>query len=236
MVYTPPGMRSTKPRLDPMLVSFSGIDGCGKSTQIERLSALLEEAGLDPVRLWSRGGYTTGMLALKRLARRVAGRKLPPAGRNEERAQAMQRTWVAQIWLTLAMLDLIRVYGGQLRWWKLRGRPVLADRYLWDTLVDFKMQFSGIDVESKLLWRVLERLAARPRRAIFLHLDPSVAEVRSVQKGDPWLEPLSERERRRRFYEEQVARGRFDVVDAAEAPDAVAAAIRALLAIDSWRA
>lgn len=196
------------------LFAFSGLDGCGKSTQMEGLTNALKSEGLSPVRLWSRGGYTEGMLLLKRAARRAAGSRLPAPGPSKKREQALAKPWVAKVWLTLSMLDLIRLYGIRVRLWQWQGRPVICDRYLWDTLVDFAMAHPHIPVESNLLWRILVRTAPNPDRAFFLELDPETAEARALAKGDPFPEPLDARTRREALYRRLLERGLFDIVDA----------------------
>ncbi len=208
-------------------LTFSGIDGCGKSTQVERLIERYEAMGLKPVRVWSRVGYTWGVTRLKELARLVARGKLPEAGESKERTEALSRRWVAELWVTVAILDLYRLYGAQMRWWRFRGRPVLCDRYLWDALIDFKMAFPQVDVESKLLWRVLKQVASAPDRQFLLDIDPVTGQKRGVAKNDPWTEPMETRRRREALYRELIADGVFEVLDGGRPADEVFAAIEA---------
>lgn len=212
-----------------MLITFSGMDGCGKSTQIDRLDAELSGGGRRPVRLWSRGGYTDGMLLLKRVMRRIGKQKLPKPGESTERTEAFGNPRVARLWLLLSILDLIRVYGLQIRLWETLGRPVLCDRYLRDTLVDFQMKFPEVDVRALPEWRLLERLAARPNLEVFLDLTPDDSETRSVEKNDPWPEPLEARRRRHRLYQALIVEGHFTVIDATLSINSVTRAITGAL-------
>jgi thymidylate kinase len=210
-------------------VTFSGIDGCGKSTQIDQLVERYEREGKRPVRLWSRGGYTEGMLLAKKVARRLMGKQLAKPGHSDQRKKAFGNPLTARLWLTAAIVDLIRVYGINIRVWQLMGRPVVCDRYLWDTLVDFQMLFDGIDVERMTLWRLLSFVASAPDEAFLLDLSPEVAEVRALAKGDPWPEPLAARQDRQKRYERLKERGIFTVVDAsATLPDVSDAVTRVL--------
>ena len=52
-----------------MLIEFSGLDCAGKSTQIDLLKKDLENGGLVVKVVWSRGGYTPGIMWLKNLVR-----------------------------------------------------------------------------------------------------------------------------------------------------------------------
>ncbi len=209
----------------PPLVTFSGLDGCGKTTQLDLLEAALRADGYRVRRVWSRGGYTEGVLWLKATARRLLGRRAPSPGPSAARSQALGRPWVRDVWLTVALLDLMRLYGVELRVAALRGDAVLCDRYLWDSLVDFEVNFPGSRVSERLLWRVLVAVSRRPDAAFFLEVDPAEGERRSLAKGDPFPEPLDARRRRRAEYER--LKDHFEVLDASRSREALHAAVRA---------
>src|SRR5437870_7216172 len=118
------------------LIAFSGLDGAGKSTQIELLRERLCARGLDTTVVWVRGGYTPIFSRLKRLARRAGGRHVPPPGPGERRSEALGRPWLRRAWLVAALLDLAWLLAVRVRVLRGRGRIVLCDRYLVDTLID----------------------------------------------------------------------------------------------------
>jgi dTMP kinase len=220
-----------------LLVTFSGLDGAGKSTQIERVLAELRAQGLNPVYLWTRGGYTPVFSALKTLMRRATrGRMLPQAGPSEERSRALGRPAVRRAWLTLAILDLLWVFGLQVRWWQARGRPVVCDRYLWDTWIDFCLSFPGEDVERWRLWQTLVRLTPRPDAA-FLIVLPVDESVRRLQlKREPYPTPPEVLVKRLARYEQLAAGSKASgwaqwlVLDGLRPADEQAMEIRACLA------
>ncbi len=172
-----------------LLVTFSGLDGAGKTTQIELLRSRLEREGRPTRYLWSRGGYTPGFEALKAFARRLLKRKLPPPGDNPDRTRALESGGVRRVWLLIALLDLILLYGVAVRWWRWRGEVVVCDRYLWDTLVDFRQNFPGDAVERSFLWRTLTRVAPRPDLAVLLVVPTDVSVRRAEEKDDPFPAP-----------------------------------------------
>jgi len=172
-----------------LLITFSGLDGAGKSTQIDLLMDRLRAGGHDPVYLWTRGGYTALFERLKSLLRRLPGRAMPPAGPNPARAQAFRKGWVRRAWLVLALLELIWVYGLQIRWWQVRGRDVVCDRYLWDTLIDFRLNYSEERVESWWLWFILARVAPQPDVAFLMLVPVEESVQRSDLKGEPFRDP-----------------------------------------------
>ena len=52
-----------------MLISFSGLDCAGKSTQISLLKEYLQGKGYEVSEVWSRGGYTPGIETMKKILR-----------------------------------------------------------------------------------------------------------------------------------------------------------------------
>ena len=58
-----------------MLVTFSGCDGAGKSTQILELMKAAKENNLSTTFVWSRGGYTPIFQFVKGLLLWVIGKK-----------------------------------------------------------------------------------------------------------------------------------------------------------------
>lgn len=195
------------------IVAFSGIDGAGKSTQIELLLEHLKGAGKRPVYFWSRGGYTGPFNALKEMLRRIMGRKLPPAGRNEQRAQAFEKAWVRNVWLTLAMLDLIFIYGVYFRLLRLLGRIVIADRYLWDTWIDFRLNFPEASIDHRLVWKTLRWITPKPDVAFFLLIPIEESLRRSKLKNEPFPDSAETLQRRLELYETVAGRHHWLCID-----------------------
>jgi dTMP kinase len=174
------------PIFNGKIIAFSGIDGAGKSTQIYLLTQYLKEKDKKFIYLWTRGGYTGPFNYFKRVLRKIIGKRLPPPGRNVNRDQAFSKPLIRRIWLSLAILDLIFVYGFYLRICRMMGWIVLADRYLWDTWVDFRLNFPQEPIEHWVLWRVLVKLTPRPDGAFLLTVPVEVSLQRSKQKNEPF--------------------------------------------------
>ena len=143
-----------------MLIAFSGIDSAGKSTQINHIVKYYYEYESKVFVKWSRGGYTPGINMLKSLARNLFRNKIPAKGNSPERSTAFKNPIISRIWLFISILDLIIYYGGWFRILSIRN-IVIADRYIWDTYIDFKMNFPGIDFQKWMSWRVFQQSLCR---------------------------------------------------------------------------
>src|SRR6185295_14678999 len=203
------------------LITFSGLDGAGKSTQIQLLVRRLTELGLESIVLWTRAGYTPGCAAMKSLARRLAGRRLPAAGPSEQRSALLRRPWVRRIWLIVAFLDLVFSLL-RIRLLRHRGRIVMCDRYLDDSLIDFHLNFA---FEQAWLERLMAWIAPRPDAAFLLLIPVPESLRRSDVKREPFRDGENVLERRLGEYQRLADRGRYRVIDGTQGVEAIAVSI-----------
>lgn len=183
-----------------MIISFSGIDSCGKSTQIRLIEKYFDKKNIRYKNIWSRGGYTNWFEFIKRVARKLSFNKLPPSGVNEKRTKMFENSRFQKVWLCIALLDLIRLYTITFRLNCLLGNNIIYDRYLWDTYIDFKIAFSDINLEKHILWKTLCKLAAKPDVSIIITISPEESWKRSVLKEEPFSETLERRREREALY------------------------------------
>jgi dTMP kinase len=169
-----------------MLIVFSGTDGAGKSTQIERLIKHYELNGAKTVYLWSRGGYTPGISLLKNSVRKILGKKLPSAGQSKNRDEILEKKSVSTVWLSLAIIDLILLYGLYIRWQSLLGRVVVCDRYVQDTYLDFTNNFADSFNSKSFLWKLLNILIPKPDKSFLLFVPVNISQERSLLKNEPF--------------------------------------------------
>jgi thymidylate kinase len=185
-----------------VLITFSGLDGAGKSTLIEFLSTIFERAQRPVVVLHLND--EVGVYAFLRLLRdRLLGRsqrQLAP-GVADPRSQKTRRPvpqgmrgvvtrwrtaiiWNKPIRRLLYLVDLVifSCYRAYLE--RFRGHVVIMDRYFYDTLVD-------VSNGSNRLWtRLLERLTPAPTVPVFLDISP---EESFRRKGEFSVEYLRRR-------------------------------------------
>jgi thymidylate kinase len=182
-----------------MIISFSGLDGSGKSTQIQRVKKRVQEEGGNAVVLWSRGGYTPGFKLLKKLVRLMSLNRLPEAGSSERRSRIIAKPIVRRIWLTLALLDLMVFYGIYVRFLDYRGYTVICDRYIDDSRLDFVENMRIGNLEDSWIWKVLVLLSPKADLPILLEIQVDLALERSRIKNDEY--PVARDALERRFQE-----------------------------------
>lgn len=194
-------------------IVFSGIDNAGKSTQIEILIKHLKGVEVKPIYLWSRGGYVGPFNFVKTVLRRILGKKIIPGGRTEQRARALARPGIRRLWLMLAIIDLLFVYGIYIRFLKIAGRTVVADRYLADTWIDFKLNFPTVPFDQWCSWRLLEKISPRPDRLFLLWLPVDESVRRGRLKKEPFPDSPDVLQKRLMFYETFAAKNGWMTID-----------------------
>lgn len=217
------------PKDSGKIIALSGIDGAGKSTQLEKAKAYYESMGRETITLWTRGGYTPGINLLKTLSRKFAGKKLPPSGNSPQREQMIGKKWIQKIWLTIAILDLIWIYGVRIRLWQQQGKTVICDRYLWDTLIDFTILFPHIEIQNWMLWKLLVYTAPRPQTQFLLMIPLELSEKRCAQKYEPFPDTPARRHRRYALYQASSTKFGWKTIDSTRPVEDVFSEIRSML-------
>jgi thymidylate kinase len=164
-----------------MLVTFSGVDGCGKTTQARALQCAVETCLLRADYVWSRGGSAGWIALLNRFIRRSTGvaQAQTTDAKVEMRRQQLRSPWKRWAWSWLTAGELLLQYTWRVTLPLLRGRIVICDRYVDDALADWSAYFGEAAVEKRLAARVLHALTPRPRRAYWLDVPAEVAQSRS---------------------------------------------------------
>ena len=169
------------------MIVFSGLDGAGKSTQIELLKEYYEKKGDKVKYFWSRGGYTPGIEGFKRLVRKSNSNIIPSSqGPSKERDQSFSNPLFRKIWLLLAILDLMFFYGVYIRFKSFTGVKVICDRYIYDTSIDFRLNFPQEDVDKWWLWKCMVYTAMKPKKHFVLTISVEESLRRSKLKEEPF--------------------------------------------------
>ncbi len=176
MEFSPP-VRSTAMR--PLLITFSGVDGSGKSTQIDNLRSFLEGRGIrarvltfwDDVVVFSswREGFVHKVLR----SEQGIGSPGRPVNRRDKNVRAWYLTLLRHM---LYFLDAVHC---RVVLWRLRGTAdaVIFDRYIHDELANLPLA----NLFTRAYVRLAVEVAPRPALAYLLDADPQAARARKPE-------------------------------------------------------
>ena len=99
---------------------------------------------------------------------------------------------------------MIFLYSIYFRILNVLGYIIIADRYIWDTFVDFKMKFRKDSFESYFLWKTLLVLLPKPDISFLIVIPVEVSLERSNKKNEPFSENLETRKNRIKIYEKLI--------------------------------
>lgn len=162
------------------LVSFSGVDGAGKSTQIEALCAAMEARGIRfrVVRFWDdiarlhrfREAAATGIFK----SDRGVGAPGAPVNRRDKNVQSWYMTCIRMGLYFVDALSLRRAMRKALR---SDLDVVLFDRFIYDELANLNLRNPII----RLYVRAIMALVPRPAVSYLLDADPVAARTRKPE-------------------------------------------------------
>ena len=163
-----------------MFVSFSGVDGAGKSTQIAALRRWLEAQGLrvSTITFWDNIATLTGI-------REGAGHKIfkgekgvgspeAPVNRRDKNVQSWQMTCVR---FCLYALDAISTRINVKRALRSDADFVIFDRYIYDQFANLRLRGGFVGAYVKTLMKIVPR----PDISYVLDADPQAARARKPE-------------------------------------------------------
>jgi thymidylate kinase len=168
-----------------MLISFSGLDGAGKSTLIAWTRAHLEQRGMRVAVFHM--NEQIGLYAYARMLRDAVMRDPVPSRARSAAQRAAKRVQDAIVWNTalrsvLYPLDLLIFLLYRVWFEAVRRQVLIMDRYFYDTLVDLS---AG---RSPRTARLLQRLTPTPALAVLLDISPEESFARKGEYSVPYLQ------------------------------------------------
>ena len=194
------------------LIVLDGIDGCGKSTQIERIAARLTERGITPLRLREPGGTILGE-QIRSLLLDTSTVACPTA---ELFGYLTARAQLCHVVIAPAMAE---------------GRTVLLDRF-WYATMAYQVYGLGLNPSGVRAAIDLAVGGVKADLAVWLRLDPTESvRRRAAARGEDRIEArgLAYQQRVQAGYAAMAANGELQALDAARTPDAIFADLWSLI-------
>lgn len=207
-----------------VLITFSGVDLAGKSTQLARTRQWLTESGYEVRCRWHRPGYSPGLDRARALVRALRPGALPPAGASPARERAFGRPGVRASWIAMACADTVVQHGMRTRADLAGGSVVLCDRYVQDGMIDLALRFR--DLPTQRLGALLSAICPKPDLAVLLMLPWDEIQRRLATKAEPFPDREDVRRARYDAYQRLAATGQYAIVPAEGSVDEVQVRIR----------
>ena len=226
------------------VVTFSGLDGSGKSTQAENLRDALNNLGYDAVIEWTKiaRNPSLNMIAKPFKALLRARKKSAPAAPAtlktgdgvivldpaDAAAKDLRKKspFITGVWTSLVAITNASGHRRATREHTRAGRIVICDRYTLDTAAHLRYRY-GTERRFRGQARLNRLLSTKPLKSYFLDVSPEAAYGRKAEQYD-----VGELELLRRLYLEEAEAASVEVIDGERPLDEISAHV----AHDVWKA
>lgn len=205
-------------KVRPAIVSFSGLDGSGKSTQVSRLQSHLRELGVSSELQWA--GFKTASKLRKAIPlldrQSTAGSAVPPPRDKLVPSALLHSSMGRQAWLFVVVaFNAAHLWRLVLR--RRPGTPVLIfDRFSPDSTVKLDLHYlrsRGIDTRwARLLFTLI---SPKPDIGFLVEVSSEVAYGRRQEQTPEELANMAE------LYQEQVPRFALHRLDGTQPADSL---------------
>jgi thymidylate kinase len=170
------------------IVTFSGLDGSGKTSQAEAVKDSLERTTGETVIVWTRLSYNPSLRAIARPVKALLGRSSTSSSRTTiatDRGKEMRKKSVllTQAWATAVAVANAASQRRVTRYHLKRGRNVVCDRYTLDSRVHLRYRY-GESRRFALQAKIIELLSPKPLRSFHVDVPPEVAHARKAEQYD----------------------------------------------------
>jgi thymidylate kinase len=216
------------------LVTFSGLDGSGKTSQAEAVRESLETTSGETVIVWTRLSYNPSLKALAAPIKALLGGRAKTADNVTGTAGAAdpgkelrkKSAVVTQGWATAVAIANAAAQRRVTRYHLRRGRNVISDRYTLDSRVHLRYRYGERKRFRVQAW-IISAVSPTPTLSYLVEVPPEVAYERKAEQYD-----LEQLQRQARLYREEADALDVTRLDGTRPRDELAGQIGA----EVWRA
>jgi dTMP kinase len=179
-----------------LLITISGIDGSGKSSNAVALCKSLSQRGLPVAHAWAghKPAFSYPIMAIVRLLGYT--RRLRVAGIPFFRREIQNNSAISKLWPLVLALDFVPSALVSVALPLRQGKIVVCDRYVYDVVAELTQE-STLGVRAK---RLLLHMLPHPDIAFLMDVEESLAWRRSLVPGRAREQPFYNLEIRRRIF------------------------------------
>ena len=193
-----------------MIVNFRGIDSSEKSTQIELLNRYKKKNNIKVRKVWGKARGTPGVVFIKNLLRN--DKNMSFEEKMEYRQEVFNNTKKKKLLLFASLLDLCWYFGIYYRILNIFNQVLICDRYIWDTYIEVKNEFIGVDIDKWFIWKLALFLTPKPNKSLMFVIPAEESISSDIQKKDLTVDSLELKNNKINLYMDLVKQGKWITV------------------------
>lgn len=153
-----------------LLITFTGIDGSGKSTISKALVEKLKTSNIDARYLW---WFEAENSLFRRILRNFSGQKNEK--KTVKKKKLPESSFIKTLYQYMVLLDYQRQTIFKV-WLPLYlGKTIVCDRYIYDIVVSFAMEFGYSKEKAKEMLSFLRSISPAPDIEFYVDISPQIA-------------------------------------------------------------